>query len=130
VSHFTTIRTKLAEAAPLVQALGDLGFTAETGRFIVQDYQGSEAEVEVRARSQERGRIFELGFRRADGVYECVADWHDAGRTVKPDQFLKRLSQRYAYHAARAKLAAQGFEVASEQTLEDGRIHLVLRRVA
>jgi hypothetical protein len=42
---------------------------------------------------------------------------------------LKKIIQRYAYHAALAKLEQQGFTLANE-TQEKGRVHLVLRRMA
>jgi hypothetical protein len=39
------------------------------------------------------------------------------------------LTQRYAYHVARAKLAEQGFDLVSEKAQEGEQIHLVLRRL-
>jgi len=39
------------------------------------------------------------------------------------------LLQRYAYHAARAKLAEQGVTLVSEEVQEGNRVHLVLRRM-
>ena len=41
-----------------------------------------------------------------------------------------RLTQRYAYHVARAKLEAQGFALVTEETQLDGQMHLVLQRMA
>jgi hypothetical protein len=37
--------------------------------------------------------------------------------------------QRYAYHAARAKLEDQGFALVREEVQQGERIHLVLRRM-
>ena len=54
----------------------------------------------------------------------------ERGWSMSRAQFLQQVSQRYAYHAARAKLEEQGFTLASEEVREDGRIHLVLRRMA
>jgi hypothetical protein len=51
-------------------------------------------------------------------------------REGQAPQILQDISQRYIYHLTRQKLEAQGFAVASEETQKDGRIHLVLRRMA
>ncbi len=56
-----------------------------------------------------------------------VADWWGIN-DIKQEQFLQQISQRYAYHAAKAKLEEQGFSLVSEETQEGERIHLVLRR--
>jgi hypothetical protein len=56
-----------------------------------------------------------------------VADWWGI-RGIKRDQLVQQLTQRYAYQAARTKLAEQGFELVEEEQQKDGRIHLMLRR--
>ena len=43
---------------------------------------------------------------------------------------MQTVHQRYAYHATRAKLEAQGFDLVEETQEEGGRIHLRLRRMA
>jgi hypothetical protein len=51
-------------------------------------------------------------------------------RGIDQERFLQQVTQRYAYHAARAKLDEQGFSLVSEEVQEGERIHLVLRRMA
>ena len=71
----------------------------------------------------------DIGFRRQpDGTFEAIISEFDR-RKYSP-QWLDKLTQRYAYHLARAKLQEQGFDLISEETARDGRIHLVLRRMA
>ena len=57
-----------------------------------------------------------------------VADWWGV-RGVNKTTFLQEITRRYAYHAAREKLEAQGFSLVSEEVQEDEQIHLVLRRM-
>ncbi len=38
--------------------------------------------------------------------------------------------QRYAYHASRAKLEQQGFNMVEEKVEDTGQIRIVLRRMA
>ena len=53
-------------------------------------------------------------------------DW-----AITPDQeFQDKLAQRYAYHAAIARLQEQGFALAADEVQENGQVHLTLRRMA
>lgn len=127
MSHFTTLKTKMVEREPLERALTDLGYRYETGNVEIRGYGGNRTGVEIKVPTADAG--YDLGFRNTGGAYELVADWW--GITgIDRDALLPRLHQRYAYHATRAKLAEQGFELADEQVERDGRIHLLLRRVA
>ena len=71
----------------------------------------------------------DIGFRKVGTAYEIVADWWGI-RDTNQERFLHQVLQRYAYHAARATLAAQGFALVSEEVQEGERLHLVLRRMA
>jgi hypothetical protein len=70
-----------------------------------------------------------VGFRKAGKTYELVADWFGI-KEISQDTLLQQVTQRYAYHAARDKLEAQGFALAAQEVRQDGRIHLVLRRMS
>jgi len=62
-------------------------------------------------------------------VFEAIADWSRV-RGLEQEKFINQVSQRYAYHAAKAKLAEQGFTLVEEQTTNSGQIHMVLRRLS
>lgn len=127
MSHFTQIKTQMVERQYLVRALRDLGYTYQEGEVEIRGFAGKRTGVEIKIPTQHPD--YEIGFRRAGETYEIVADWwgiHD----IKQEQFQQQLTQRYAYHAARAKLEAQGFTLASEEVQQDGQIRLVLRRMA
>jgi hypothetical protein len=127
MSHFTTIKTRIAERQHLLEALADLGYAYEVGDLTVRGDLFAGVPVEVRLTPKWFSRA--IGFRKTGETYDCVADWSGV-RGIKRDTFLQQINQRYAYHVARAKLEAQGFTVAEEQQQEDGRIHLVLRRMS
>ena len=126
MSHFTTIKTKMVEKGPLLQALRDLGHAPEEGPVEIRGYEGHRMTVDVKIPTA--NPEYDIGFRKVKGVYECVADWFGLPSLDK-DKFLAQLGQRYAYHAARAKLEEQGFALVSEEVGKNGRIHLVLRRM-
>ncbi len=125
MSHFSRIKTRLVERQHLLAALRDLGHTPEEGAVKARGFGWEKAKVEIKVPTKSG---YDIGFRRTDQGYEMVADWWGV-RGVKQKDFLQQLQQRYAYHAARAKLEEQGFSLVSEEQ-EGGRIRLVLRRMA
>lgn len=134
MSHFTRMKTLIVEREALVQALADVGFaevevheTAENLRGFLGDRRAQTAEVIIRRRHI--GKLSnDIGFkRRDDGTFEAIISSFDRRRFSQT--WLNQLTQRYAYHAARAKLEEQGFALVSDEVEKNGRIHLVLRRV-
>jgi hypothetical protein len=127
MSHFTTIKTRMVEKAFLLKALIDLGYAPQEGDVQVRGYLGIQTAVEIKVPTH--NPEYDIGFRKAGETYQCVADWFGL-REIDQAKFIEQLTQRYAYHATRAKLEEQGFAISSEDTDKDGRIHLVLRRMS
>jgi hypothetical protein len=125
MSHFTTIRTQLVEASHLEKALVDLGHTVQHGPVTVNGYQGNTTQAELKIGTANQG--YDIGFRRNGTAYELVADWWGI-KGIEQGSFVKKLTQRYAYHAAQEALIAEGFCLVEEEQQQDGTIHLVLRR--
>ena len=125
MSHFTTIKTKIVEKEYLKQALSELGHNYQEGNVNIRGYQGIQTPVAIKIPTKNTG--YDIGFRQSNNAYEIVADWWGI-KDIKQDRFLQQVSQRYAYHAAKAKLEEQGFSLVSEEAKEGDRIHLVLRR--
>lgn len=127
MSHFTRIKTRMVEREHLVAALRDLGHNPEVGKLEARGFGGNRTPVEVRIATGSTG--YDIGFKHTPQGYEVVADWWGV-RGIKEQEFLRQLNQRYAYHAARAKLQEQGFNLVSEEKQPDGQIRLLLRRMA
>ncbi|GAB4441282.1 MAG: DUF1257 domain-containing protein [Anaerolineae bacterium] len=127
MSHFTRIKTHMVEKQFLLQALEELGYTYEEGEVDVRGFAAANVKAEIKVRA---GGLLgrEIGFRKTGESYEIVADWWGIGGP-KREEFQQQVTQRYAYHAARAKLKAQGFNLVTQEE-QDGQIRLVLRRVA
>jgi hypothetical protein len=134
MSHFTTLKTQITDAKALQAALADLGFkevevheTAQHLHGFLGDVRAQTAEVVIR-RKHIGWLSNDIGFKRnANGTFDAVISEYDRG--WYSHDWLQKLTQRYAYHAARAKLQEQGFDLVTEETQKDGRIHLVLRRM-
>jgi hypothetical protein len=127
MSHFTRIKTKLAEKEYLLAALDDLGYRYQDGAVQIRGYAGKRTPVEIAVPTSNPG--YDIGFAPGDGGYHLVADWWGI-RDIDQNQLIASLTRRYAYHAARASLEREGFALVSEESQAGGRIHLVLRRIA
>ncbi len=124
MSHISRIKTKIVEKEHLLKALDDLGYTYQEGDLEVKG-MGTKQKVEILIPLK---ISYDIGFRKSEGSYEIIADWYGV-RGVKSKEFTEKLTQRYAYHAAKQKLEEQGFTLI-EETQDKGKIHLVLRRAA
>ncbi|TLN20881.1 DUF1257 domain-containing protein [bacterium] len=126
MSHISRIKTQIIEKDLLLKALADLGLPVEEGEDLTLSGFGSArtpVEIKIPLRFS-----YPIGFRRSGESYEIVADWFGV-HGVKRAEFVNQVTQRYAYHATRAKLEEQGFDLI-EEVQEKGEIRLVLRRMA
>ncbi len=135
MSHFTTLKTQITDIKALQAALADLGFKQVEVHATTQPLHGYQGDVrpqtaEVIVRRKHLGWLSnDLGFKRnSAGTFDAIISDYDRGK-YSPE-WLGKLTQRYAYHVARAKLEEQGFDLVAEEKTQDGRIHLTLRRMA
>jgi hypothetical protein len=126
MSHFSRIQTKITDKDFALMAIKDLGFTYEEGEQEVKAFGGQKTPVDIRIKLP---LSYDIGLRKKGENYEIVADWFGV-RGINQKDFMQRLMQRYAYHAARAKLEQQGFNMVEEKVEETGQIRIVLRRMA
>lgn len=129
MSHFTTVETKIKDLVALKAALKDLGFAfseAEEG-VQVRGYLGQKetAELSIHASKQ-----YDVGVKATANGYEFVADWWgvETGRGITQEQFVKQVTQRYAYHKVLSEVAKQGFTIETDEVSEDKTISLTVRR--
>jgi len=135
MSHFTVIKTQIVETDALVKALSEMNFNNVEVHESAQHLYGYRGDVrqqmaEVIIRRKYIGRMSnDIGFKRNEnGAFDAIISSYD--RQEYSQQWLNRLTQRYAYHATKSKLEEHGFTLSMEETQENNRIHLVLRRVA
>ncbi len=126
MSHFSKIKTRIIEKEFALKAIKDLGFTYEEGEQEVKGFGGKKSAVDIRVKLP---LSYDIGLRKNGSTYEIIADWFGV-RGINQKDFTEKLMQRYAYHAARAKLEQQGFNMVEEKVEETGQIRIVLRRMA
>jgi Protein of unknown function (DUF1257) len=129
MSHFTNVRTKLTDLEALKAALADLGYRVTDGGVAIRGWRGTSQQADLAARLGS----FDIGFTRgADGTYDAVADWWGV-RTYEGTtqaEFMRRVTQRYAYHKVLGEARRQGYALVEEETQADQSIRLVVRRWA
>ncbi len=126
MSHFSRIQTQMIDKEFVKSALKDLGFDYQEGEQQVSGFGGQKVPVDIRVSLK---LSYDIGLRKKGNAYEIVADWFGV-RGVNQKTFTQQLMQRYAYHATRAKLEQQGFNMVEEKVEETGQIRIVLRRMA
>ncbi|MEH1886131.1 DUF1257 domain-containing protein [Nostoc sp.] len=111
MSHFSTVKTKLANRECLVQALQDLKLnpqvheTAQPLKGYYGDSQGQNAEIIV------SGRIIkaraDIGFKwnQSSGVYEVIHDSYETVPKLGQDFFSNKLMLAYGQRMVRVKAA-------------------------
>jgi hypothetical protein len=135
MSHYTVLETQIADARLLAEALGDMGFLdVEVHREpqalygYLGDRRAERAEVIVR-RDYIGAGSNDIGFaRQPDGSFQAIVSDFDRG--TYDEAWIGRLTQRYAYRAARETLAAQDFDLVEEQVDQTGTIRCTVRRMA
>ena len=127
MSHFARLNTKMTVREYLTGELEDLGYQYEEGDVEIRGYGGNRTRVQIRVPTANAG--YDIGFTESGGSYALIADWWGI-EDVQPEAFVRDLTKRYAYRAARATLEEQGFALVDEEVAEDGRLHLTLRRTA
>ena len=135
MSAYTTLQTRLVSAPHIAMALRDLGFAEvevhDVGRSLLGwmgDRRAEHAQVIVR-REQIGESSNDIGFARGpDGTFVALVSEFDRDELGYDDDWLERLTQRYAYHVARGKLEEQGFDLVEESVDAQDTIRMVLRR--
>jgi hypothetical protein len=129
MSHFTNVKTKITDLEALKAALADLGHQVVEGDVAVRGWRNTSQRAELAVRLGS----FDVGFSRgADGTYDVVADWWGVKTYdgVAQPEFMRRVTQRYAYHKVLGEVRRQGYTLVEEESQADQSIRLVVRKWA
>lgn len=124
MSHFSQIKTQIRNLTSLQAALTDLGIDWN-GSKMVRGYRGQTRNAEV---TIEQDNGYDVGFSWNGQEYELVADLEYWQQPWSLEGFLKKVTQRYAYHTVVNETARQGFQVTEQQQNKDGSIRLLVQR--
>ena len=127
MSHFSTIKTQLKEAEPLIKALDNLGYIINQEEKFVKGYRGKFTAVDI---SMNLPGDTEVGFKwdNNSSTYELVTDLDLWKFELPVERFISKVTQMYAYQTIISKTKEDGYQIVEHKNQNDGSIELVLTK--
>ena len=127
MSHFSTIKTQLKEAEPLIKALKNLGYTLNQEEKFIKGYRGKFTAVDI---SMNLPSVTKVGFKwdKNSNAYELVTDLDLWKFEIPVERFISKVTQMYAYHTIISKTNEDGYQIVEQKNKNDGSIELVLTK--
>ena len=123
----STIKTKIKEAKPLIQALKSLGFSINQEEKFVKGYKGKFTAVDI---SMDLPRETKVGFKwdNNSNSYELVTDLDLWKFDLPVERFISKVTQMYAYQTIISKTKEDGYQIVEQKNKNDGSIELVVTK--
>jgi len=127
MSHFSTIKTQLKEAEPLLKALNNLGYQINQEEKLVKGYRGKFTPVDI---SMSLPGETKIGFKWDNNskAYELVTDLDLWKFEIPVERFISKVTQMYAYETIISKTKDDGYQIVEQKNQNDGSIELVLTK--
>ena len=127
MSHFSTIKTQLKEADPLIKALDNLGYNINQEEKFVKGYRGKFTAVDI---SMNLPGDTKVGFKwnNNSNAYELVTDLDLWKFELPVERFISKVTQMYAYQTIISKTKEDGYQIVEQKNQNDGSIELVLTK--
>jgi len=127
MSHFSTIKTQIKEAEPLIKALDNLGFTINQEEKFIKGYRGKFTAVDLSINIPGDTKV---GFKwdHNSNTYELVTDLDLWKFEIPVERFISKVTQMYAYQTIISKTKEDGYQIVEQNNKNDGSIELVLTK--
>ena len=127
MSHFSTIKTQLKEAEPLIKALNNLGYIINQEEKLIKGYRGKFTAVDI---SMDLPGETKVGFKwdNNSNSYELVTDLDLWKYELPVERFISKVTQMYAYETIISKTKEDGYQIVEQKNQNDGSIELVLTK--
>ena len=127
MSHFSTIKTQLKDAKPLIKALTNLGYIINQEEKFVKGYKGKFTAVDI---SMNLPNNTKVGFKwdNTSNSYELVTDLDLWKFDLPVERFISKVTQMYAYETIISKTKEDGYQVVEQKNQNEGSIELVLTK--
>ena len=127
MSHFSTIKTQLKEADPLIKALNSLGYIINQEEKFIKGFRGKFTAVDL---SMNLPGDTKVGFKWDNNSksYELVTDLDMWKFELPVERFISKVTQMYAYHTIISKTKEDGYQIVEQKNQNDGSIELVLTK--
>ena len=127
MSHFSTIKTQLKDADPLIKALNNLGYIINQEEKFIKGYKGKFTAVDI---SMNLPGDTKVGFKwdNNSNAYELVTDLDLWKFELPVERFISKVTQMYAYETIISKTKEDGYQIVEQKNQNDGSIELVLTK--
>ena len=127
MSHFSTIKTQLKDAEPLIKALNNLGYIINQEEKFIKGYKGKFTAVDI---SMNLPSDTKVGFKwdNNSNTYELVTDLDLWKFELPVERFISKVTQMYAYETIVSKTKDEGYQIVEQKNQNDGSIELVLTK--
>tara|TARA_B100000123_G_C25359494_1_gene266434 strand:+ start:58 stop:450 length:393 start_codon:yes stop_codon:yes gene_type:complete len=127
MSHFSTIKTQLKDAEPLIKALNNLGYIINQEEKFIKGYKGKFTAVDI---SMNLPSDTKVGFKwdNNSNTYELVTDLDLWKFELPVERFISKVTQMYAYETIISKTKDEGYQIVEQKNQNDGSIELVLTK--
>ena len=127
MSHFSTIKTQLKDAEPLIKALNNLGYIINQEEKLIKGYRGRFTAVDI---SMNLPGDTKVGFKwdNNSNSYELVTDLDLWNFELPVERFISKVTQMYAYQTIISKTKEDGYQIVEQKNQNDGSIELVLTK--
>ena len=127
MSHFSTIKTQLKDAEPLIKALNNLGYIINQEEKFVKGYRGKFTAVDI---SMDLPSDTKVGFKwdNNSNAYELVTDLDLWKYEIPVERFISKVTQMYAYQTIISKTQEDGYQIVEQKNKNDGSIELVVTK--
>ena len=127
MSHFSTIKTQLKEAQPLIEALNNLGYEINQEEKFVKGYRGKFTAVDMCLNLPGNTKV---GFKwdNNSNAYELVTDLDLWKFEIPVERFISKVTQMYAYQTIISKTKEDGYQIVEQKNKNDGSIELVVTK--
>ena len=127
MSHFSTIKTQLKEADPLIKALNSLGYSINQEERFIKGFRGKFTAVDI---SLNLPGDTKVGFKweNSSNAYELVTDLDLWKCEIPVERFISKVTQNYAYQTIISKSQEDGYQIVEQNNKNDGSIELVLTK--
>ncbi|MEB3161789.1 MAG: DUF1257 domain-containing protein [Prochlorothrix sp.] len=110
MSHFSTLRTKVTDAAILTTSLRDLGIEVKT-EADVRGYNGQQVRADIVAVLE---GDYDLGWsRNADGSFDLIADLWGVAKKHNQTELINSINQKYAINKTLTEVKSSGLQNAN-----------------
>ena len=110
ISHFSTLRTKIADSEILKASLSDIGISTKTNAD-VRGYNGQRVRADLVAVLEGE---YDLGWsRNSDGTFDLIADLWGVAKKHNQTELINSINQKYAVNKTLADVKQRGLQNAN-----------------